>query len=171
MTLVLFTTSVTVLALSAVSNLVPESVTETMERAVQGLAIMDDERLRWWCVLGAFCGAWVNVGIWRPKGTHEIIWKWVTSFFASIIFMPAIIEYMAWGHTSTVALAASGAGAVLGWTLIQGIAPAITAIASTRLGSAARALFGVTEENKEDYKEESKPHKRKTANSTQKLKP
>lgn len=151
MTLVLFATSAVILSMVAGANVLPQEVTQTMnnglEITLKAVAIMDDERLRWWCVIGAFCGAWVNVGIFRPRNAQEIIWKWVTSFFASIIFIPAVIEYLQWGHTSTVALSASGLGAIVGWTMIHTLAPLFATIASSRISLAIKAIFGVKDED------------------------
>ncbi len=149
----LFMLSASMLAIPVVANLIPQEVTQTlqdgMEVTIKAVAIMDDERLRWWCVIGAFCGAWISVGAFRPSDWYAGIAKWGTSFLASICFVPFLIEWWGWRMVSTVALASSCMGAIMAWSLIHMCIPIITHIASTRIIMAIRGILGSPPETKE----------------------
>ncbi len=126
------------------------------QAAKAAIGLLEDERMRYWCVIGAFCGAWMSVLAFRPKTWYETLAKWLVSFLASILFIPFAIDGMGLAQNTSAVLAISGLAALLGWTLVQKITPLLESLAETGVVRWVRGLLGMPV----DYNKQT-PKKRK----------
>lgn len=150
-TAVFLLSSTALLTVPIVANLVGadpnalKDVTEPIARqaAKAAIGLLEDERMRYWCVIGAFCGAWMSVLAFRPTSWHEAVAKWLVSFMSSIIFIPFAIDALGMSQNTSAVLAISGLAALLGWTLVQKSTPLLEAFAQTGLIKWARGVLGM----------------------------
>lgn len=128
-------------AMKDVTEPIAQEAAKTAAKVAIGL--MEDERMRLWVLVGAFCGAWMSVLAFRPLTWREALAKWIVSFLASLIFIPFGIEAMGLAGNTSAVLAISGLAALIGWTLVQKITPALEAIAETALFRWIRSKLGM----------------------------
>lgn len=132
------------LTASAEATELVKPIAEEAARAAAG--ILADQNMRYWCLVGAFCGAWMSVFAFRPKTAMEILGKWITSFFAAICFMPPVIEYMGFADSTSWVTGITAAGALVGWSLIQIVQPLLISIASSAIAKKIKIFFNMTDE-------------------------
>lgn len=150
-TAVFLLSTTALLSVPIVANLVSgdpaalKDVTEPIARqaAKAAIGLLEDERMRYWCVIGAFCGSWMSVLTFRPVSWHEAVAKWLVSFMSAIIFIPFAIDALGLSQNTSAVLAISGLAALLGWTLVQKTTPLLEALAETRIIVWVRGILGM----------------------------
>ncbi len=78
-----------------------------------GAGVLDDDRLRLWCILGSIGGAFLSLTVFPPAEAPERVtaWRYFTklgaSFFCGFALSPFIVEHLALELTSSNAVSVS----------------------------------------------------------------
>jgi len=111
-------------------------ISEMPVAAFSGPAILDNERLRLICIVGALGGAVLNLGLYdSPQpGIRPMAWKVFGSCITGVIFTPVAVHWMNVTPNTDNLLAVSFLTAIVSVGLLRKVLPALSWAIGAKLG-------------------------------------
>ncbi len=99
------------------------------------VGVLEDWRLRLYCIIGALGGAVLSVGMFPPprQGLRPFALKFFCSSIAAVLFSPALVRKFGIPMDPDYILAFSGAAGLCAWAMIQVLVPLTLRIFTKRV--------------------------------------
>ena len=123
-------------ATSALVASIMSFLAEVPVEAFSGPAILDNERLRVVCLIGAIGGAILNLGIYPSKlpGIRPLVWKFTASVMCGVVFTPMVVHWTGVTANFDTLAFTSFIMAISGVGIVVKLIPAIQRFIFSKLG-------------------------------------